>query len=385
MNRASLLRIGIVLLAALAVWWLLTATEWVEVEVDKPPRGEAARNRFFVAEQLLQRLGVRVERRMDLDTMPPAGARLLLESRHWDLFPERVERLQRWVEDGGHLVLHARMVHDDVLEDWIPVELAERPRSMEKTPRPLPPCRSLATLPPEAGPVRLCASRHDSLLYPRGGEPALWAVRDGDGAEMLRVAVGRGTVTVMSPWNLLSNRELVRTDADHALAVAGALQAQPGATVWIVAEERRLGFLRWLWQQAWIALLLALAALAAWAWRSFVRFGPMGSVPPPERRSMREQVAGTGAFLRHHAPAALHAAQVRALHEAARLRLPAAPRLGRPDLAAAIARLTGVPAADLERALKLRGPHQLAADLELLELARRRLAAHPTTLPARQP
>lgn len=386
MNRGSLIRIGTVLLVGLGIWWLLTATEWVEVEVDQPPRGEAARNRLFVAEQLLQRLGTRVERRMDLDAFPPAGTRLLLDSRHWDLFPERAERLRRWVEDGGHLVLRASLVEDEPIEAWIPVDQRTRERERKDGPtRLLPPCRSLPTTVPEAGTVRLCGVRNPALLYPRGATPALWAVLDGEGAELLRVPVGRGTVTVVAPWNLPSNTELLRADADHAYAFAAALQAGPGASVWIVAEESRAGFLRWLWNHAWIALLLALAALAAWAWRSAVRFGPLAGTAPAERRSMREQVAGTGDFLRHHAPAALHAAQVRALHEAARARLPGAARMGRPALAEAIAQATGVRAADLERALQPRASHFIAVDLELLELARRRLATPPSPQPANPP
>lgn len=390
MTRGALVRIGLVLLAALGVWWLLTATEWVEVEVDQPPRGEAARNRLFVAEQLLQRLGARVERRMDLETLPPAGGRLLLESHHWDIFPERAERLRRWVEGGGHLVLSAAMVEDEEIEEWIPVDQRPRERVTQEAPdgakrRPAPPsCRSLPTNAPDTGTVRLCGTRYHQLLYPREGQ-ALWAVLDGEGAELLRVPVGRGTVTVIAPWNLSSNTELLRANADHAFAFASALQAGPGATVWIVAEESRLGFLKWLWQHGWIAVLLAFLALAAWAWRSAVRFGPLAGTAPAERRSMREQVAGTGDFLRHHAPAALHAAQLRALQEAARARLPGADRMGRPALAEAIARATGVRAADLERAMQLRAPHFVAVDLELLELARRRLAAPSPPQPANPP
>lgn len=382
MNRAAVIRIGVLLAAALAVWWVLTATEWVEVEVDTPPQGEAARNPFFAAELLLQGLGVRVERRLGLDALPPSGARLLLESRHWDLFPERAEQLRRWVEAGGHLVLHASFVDDEALEDWVPVELVERRGTMAAPRRPRTGCRPLAVVPAEGPALKVCSAPHGRLLQPAEGVQPLWALANEDGAEVLRVPVGRGSVTVTGPWALMHNRELLRKDGDHAHVLVAALQARRGATVWIVREEARPSLLQWIWQQAWVVVLLALAAIAAWAWRSGVRFGPVGSVAPPERRSMREQVAGTGAFLRHNAPAALRAAQVRALHEAARRRLPGYDRLGRTAAAEAIARATGVRATDLERALQPRAPHFLPSDLELLELARRRLAG-PVPLPTR--
>lgn len=377
MNRAAVTRILVLVAAALAVWWVLTATEWVEVEVDTPPQGEAARHPLFAAELLLQGLGVRVERRLALDTMPPPGARLLLESRHWDLFPERGAQLRGWVEAGGHLVLHASFVRDEALEDWLPVELVDRPGPASAPRAPPPPlrgCRPLAVTPGDGASLRVCANAYGQLLRPAEGVPALWALGGDAGAEVLRVPVGRGTVTVTGPWGFLHNRELVRKDGDHAHVLAAALQVRRGATVWIVREETRPPLLQWIWQQAWVVVLLVLAAIAAWAWRSGVRFGPAGRIAPAERRSMREQVAGTGAFLRHNAPAALHAAQARALHEAARRRLPGYDRLGKPAAAEAIARATGLRAADLERALQARASHFLASDLELLELARRRLA-----------
>jgi hypothetical protein len=389
MSREALTRILVLVLVGLAGWWLLTATEWVEVEVDTPPKGQAARNPLFAAELVLQRLGVRVERRQGLDAMPPPGARLLLDSRHWDLFPERAQRLRRWVEGGGHLVLNASMLNSEDLKDWVPVELAQKePRAPASSPqRPRPGerlCRTLASAPEPSASYRICLPPYGRQLRPAPGATTQWQLQGADGAEVLRVQVGRGSVTVTGPWTLMHNREVLREDADHALVMTAALQAQRGAGVWIVAEEAREPLLRWLWQYGWIAVLLALAAAAAGLWRSAVRFGPVGIVAPPERRSMKEQVAGTGAFLRHHGPAALHAAQVRAVQEAARRRLPGYSRLGRPAAAAAIARATGLRAADLERALQPvpRGAHFLASDLELLELARRRLAAPATGSPS---
>ena len=163
--------------------------------------------------------------------------------------------------------------------------------------------------------------------------------------------------------------------ADHALALATALQLEAGAPVWLVTEEARPNLLAWLWSNAWVAVLLVLAAAAAWLWRAAVRFGPVGATPQPQRRSMKEQVAGTGAFLRQHGTAALHAAQLRALLETARARLPGFASLDAAAANLAIAKATALDAAALARACKpgRRSPDRLPADLELLEAARRRL------------
>jgi hypothetical protein len=193
---------------------------------------------------------------------------------------------------------------------------------------------------------------------------------------MLRVPLGQGSVTAFGPDLLLQNAQVLQ--ADHALALARALQLERGSVVWLVTEEARLPLLAWVWQNAWAAVLLALAAVALWLWRGAVRFGPVGATPAPQRRSMREQVAGTGAFLQQHGTAALHAAQMRALLEAARSRLPGFAQLAPAYAPQAIARATALDANALARALLPgpRPPERLPAELELLEAARRRLL-HP--------
>ena len=386
MNRDSIVRLVALALAGLVAWWVLTSTEWTEVEVDTPPKGEALRNPLFAAQLVLQNLGARVERHTGLDTLPPANARLLLDSRHWALFPERSERLRQWVEGGGHLVLNATLFDDDDM-DWIPVVLAKRPPVPPAQRRNTQGCHVASEAAAPAREYRVCVPPYSMLLRAADGTTPTWQPEGPFGPEALRVAVGRGSVTLVSPSALMHNAQVLRPGTDHALLMASALQARRGAVVWIVAEEARDPLLRWAWQRGWIAVLLALAALAAWLWRSAVRFGPMGVVPPPERRSMVEQVLGTGAFLRHHGPAALHAAQVRALREMARRRLPGFERLGRVEAAEAIGKATGLRASDLQQALQpLKPGAPLAAGhLELLELARRRLEASFQATPAPTP
>ena len=140
----------------------------------------------------------------------------------------------------------------------------------------------------------------------------------------------------------------------------------------------------WLWHQAWAALLLGLLALALALWRAGVRFGPLAPSAPSHRRSMAEQVRGTARFLHMHGPKALHTAQLRALHASAARQLPRYSQLDALRRTAGIARATGLDARALERAQddKARNPAVLAADLELLETARRRLDAREPAAPS---
>jgi len=387
MSRDNILRILLAVLAAAAAAWLVTATEWADVEVEKPPRGEAATNRLYAAQSLLRALGATVERRQDLDALPPPGARLVLVSRHWDLFPERGRRLREWVEQGGHLVIPGSMADHEQLEDWLPFGEVTVPASAKKPAGPAPQagpgkdrdCRELAepeSVPPtyaDGRKLRICVPTHYASFVVDGGKPLLWSLGSPVGAEMVRAGVGRGSVTVVGPWRLLENRDVLR--ADNPLALAAALQARAGVQYWFVAEESREPLLTWLWHRAWPAVALALLALALFLWRGAIRFGPVARAAEHNRRSMTEQVGGTAHFLQRHGAAALHAAQVRALHETAARQLRNYGRLDLFQRAQAIAGATGVSGPALARALppRARGPGELSADLELLETARRRL------------
>lgn len=125
MNARTRLVAWLLALVALAGagWWLMTATEWVSETVDRPLRGEAARDPLYLAKRLSAELGAEVTSHQGLGRLPPAEATLVLTAWHWAVFPERVAQLQAWVEGGGHLVLPAQslMRTDDL--HWVPIQL----------------------------------------------------------------------------------------------------------------------------------------------------------------------------------------------------------------------------------------------------------------------
>ena len=119
--NAWVVRILSVLALVLAGAWVMSATEWADTEVPTPASGEARTHSLYAAQLLVRELGGHVVKRESLDAMPPAQARLVLASSHWDLFPERAQRLREWVEQGGHLVMPSFLVDDDMLESWVPL------------------------------------------------------------------------------------------------------------------------------------------------------------------------------------------------------------------------------------------------------------------------
>ncbi len=195
---------------------------------------------------------------------------------------------------------------------------------------------------------RACLHHRWPTLWPVRTQPT-WALADAGGDTMaLRVAVGRGTVTAHHLTHTWANGQLAREG--HAAAAAAVLQLGPGRQVWLVDDENKDPLPQWLWQQARTAIVLGALAVAAWLWRRGVRFGPRVADDAGARRSIAEQVRGTASFLHRHDPAALHAAQVRALQELARRHIAAFDTLLPVDGWRAIARAAQLDGAALLRA-----------------------------------
>lgn len=203
-----------------------------------------------------------------------------------------------------------------------------------------------------------------------------WLLAGSRGTLAMRVPAGRGDVTGVTPFLELENHDLL--DGDNGLIAAAVLQAAPGRSVWIVEDESREPLLGWLWHEARTPLLLALAAVALSLWRLMVRFGPREALPPQARRSMGEQVRGTGQFIAGTDAQALHAATRKAFEDAARPRVEAWAERDDADRIAALAQslapAVAIDAAALLAALHVGGGatrQQILAATAVLEQARR--------------
>lgn len=418
--------VAVLLVSAIGIAWLARNTEWVQEEVKGEPRGELLKDGSLMAKQALSRLGVKVETPLNLSVMPPPGATLILASSNWDLFEGRDAKLRAWVEAGGHLVLEAHRVNDEKLGQWIPVSLkrnhdedeeateeSTEPASNGDAPaEPPDPAASQANETsnahteqdtdeacyrlrerveltqrfPEQNELLRCAWSEQGLI---SGRPLLWALDTQDGrVDAMRVAQGQGRITVIAggfrfqPLGTTGFGNLGILEGDNLAVFVALLDAHKGDTVWLVQDEDRDALLVWLWKHGAPAIVLAALALAFALWRGFVRLGPVITPPSQARRSLAEQIRGTAQFLWYREPQALHAAQMRALHEAAHNHIPAYAKLTDAEQALAIARTTGADSKALLLAFdpnKPRKQAQWADDLSLLESVRRNLLERRTT------
>ena len=360
------------------IWWIASNTYWAEVTIPVPPKGEAARNPFYAAQRFAEALGARTSWDRAF-VAPPADAVIVLSGWHWSLSARRRERLERWVESGGRLVVDRMLVGgEEEFEGWSGIvrKYREEKDESRESAEPQDPCqsfheeRSADSLVPDSRRYWMCYFSPSSFLAT--DKQPLWMLRDASGIQAVRVRQGQGSVTVI---NAVPFRYRNLFDGDHAWLLVAAAQLQRGDTVHFLSEDEHPSLLALAWKHGGSVVLLALTAIAAMVWRNAARFGPLTAPEQTARRSLAEQIRGTGQFAwRHGGAETLHAACVRALDEAAQRRIPGYVRLSAKDRAAAIARLTGFDWNALAAAVhhpRSRRSQELGSTIALLEAARR--------------
>lgn len=370
---------GALLTAAVVAMMVFIAsnTTWEDVPVPTPPKGEAVTNPFYAAQRFAEALGSRARRERTL-ALPSTDAVMVLSTWHWDLSSERQAAITQWVEAGGRLVVDSTLTGDlETFEAWSGImqdfnetawEAHENLDDHEDHDR----CTPVQeTVPPGGGTFVVCGLDFSFL---RTTGVATWALHDDNGDQAIRTTVGRGSVTVINAvpftWRSL-------LEGDHGRLFAAATQLRASDEIVFLTEHDHPSLLALLWQYGGPAVALSGLVMVLLLWRGAVRFGPLLAIPEPRRRSMAEQIRGSGRFALDQGDAgALHAASVRALTEAARRKIPAYARLSRPQRATALGKATGLDGEALVAAIdsvSKRRAAELPATLGLLETARRQL------------
>ena len=364
------------------VFWIAQKTYWEDVTLPQPLQGEAATNPFYSASHLVAALGARPRWQRVLASMPPHDAVVFASTWNWGLFPERRARFQSWVASGGRLVMDSTLIGGQrELEEWTgisryvhtPQEISNNQMKLEKCPK-LTARGGAAGASPLQQRFAVCVL--DGVSGLRALHRSLWQLRDAsDTVQAERVAVGKGSVTLINAAPF-GNRTLL--DGDHAALLVAATQLRGGDAVWFVTEEQGASLLSLIWSTGAPVVVLLLALVAMWLWRSASRFGPPLAVPEPARRSLAEQIRGIGQFtLRFGGGQALYAAQVRALRETADRHIAGYSRLSGEARIARLAQLADVDPSALAAATNVANTprrSELRQRLTLLESVRRSMA-----------
>ena len=368
------------------VAWVTANTEWKETSVPVPARGEAATNPFYAVQRFTEAVGARAIRVQELGT-PPADAVVVLSDWYWSLSRSRADAIKYWVTRGGRLVVDDSVVGTaGDFERWSGVSRAEfKLDDLESATndRGRAVCRRVAEpgdREGEAGTeVAERSVRHwvcDVGITPlEATRSPVWSLADDSGSQAVRQQIGRGSVTVVNAAPFTERRLF---DGDHHWLFVEAAQLAKGDVVYFLSEGDSPSLLALLWQKGAPLVVLGLALVAVMIWRRSDRHGPLAPTPAAPRRSLAEQIRGTGQFLARHGADALRSAAGRALDEAASRRIDGYLGLEPAARVDAVAHLAGLSPQAIEAALHGSGrrtSRELRSSLALLETARRRLTA----------
>lgn len=376
---------AIVLVAiALLVTWIARNTYWDEVSVPMPMKGEARTNSMYATQLFAKELGATVHAQRRLDPMPDVDSVIYLSYWNWNLIPKRREQLQRWVEAGGRLVADRSLIGgEDQLEAWTGIARSELTKAgadakRSKSDAEDEDCAELETETPadsSTAPAqyRVCGVDQGTRLT--GRNSLSWILSDAQGMQAVRMQVGRGSFTLLNALPF-DNHQLFQ--ADNAFLFVEATGIERGAHIYFLSEEKSRSLLELIWMHGAAVVVLLLGVIALALWRGSRRFGPPAGVPDSARRSLAEQIVGTGRFtLRFGGGRALHAAAVRALHETAQRYISGYAGMQGETRMTALAQNTGLDPSSLAEAINFAGPRragELRKVLTLLETARRRIS-----------
>jgi hypothetical protein len=366
--------VGAAIALALLIW-VANNTYWTDVTVPMPLKGEAAINPFYAVQRFAEALGAHTEWNRGM-SLPPANGVVFISAWDWDLTADRRQRLEHWVEAGGRLVVDNSLISStEAFEQWsgIHQELTEPPKKGKVAPIQTTRCYTLNETGDSHDSYSICGMDVASSL--KTTRRMSWALgRDTWGLQAVRVKLGRGSVTMINGTPFV---ERGLFDDDNGRLFVAATQLRSGDQIHFFSESSHASLLELAWQLGWpvVCLLLVLIALALW--RGSARFGPLVAPADIARRSLAEQIRGTGQFsLRVGGGGSLHAAAARALNEVAARYISAYERLPGTERMSALAQATGFEADRLAAALHYSGARRsdhLGAAIELLESARRRI------------
>jgi hypothetical protein len=378
MKRTAFVWLIVGAFLAVLVVWISRNTYWADLSVPMPLKGEAARNPFYSAQRFAEQLGARTAWDREL-TIPSTDAVIVLSDWHWSLIARRRQALEHWVESGGRLVVDGSLIAEQEFAQWSGIvrkidleKLKEKDREEPED------CRTFQQEhgASQGSPESYSICNVFGLSFLTSNETPAWSLRDESQTQAMRVRRGRGSVTVVNA-NPFGGRDLF--EGDHARLFVAAAQLRRGDDIHFLSENDHASLLTLLWRYGSPVVVLSLVLVALALWRGWIRFGPPAPRLSAARRSLAEQIRGTGQFaLKQGSGEALHAASVRALDEAAERRLPGFARLPAEERAAALEGLTGFDRHGLAEAIyhpRLRRPHELRSTIARIEGARRQILA----------
>lgn len=322
----SRVRLGLLLglLGALLAVHLLQNLEVVIETEREPPSAEAQRNPFLAVERTLARLDVPVSyvRGRVADLPHGAGVMLIWPAPRGAIGRRTPEAVERFVQEGGHLLLASQRGADPLLNhfeiyrlsapdswedeacdgEWDPETIEFDPDDVDAADEDdcdevAPPAQAsgLATLRSRGlgEPPLQMSIRHDfGLKGP--GMPQVWVGAE-EAPGLVQIEVGAGRVTAMTSLGAFHNTQL--GSFDHAEALYRLLQQPQPVQRVLIVRTLPGGLWEWLREHAWRVMSLGAVVLILALWAMMPRFGPVAPDPLPQRRRLHDHLLASGRLL----------------------------------------------------------------------------------------
>jgi hypothetical protein len=245
----------------------------------------------------LQELGYDAEstrQRSELDEMLAQSDVVVTSYSHAFEKMERRERLIRWMESGGHLVLETktyRLAEDSAAQTPLLNQFGINPVSKN------PLFDEYATTETQVQIYRQ-GTQFNAAFVPRytlelEGDNFSIVVSDDNGVHLAEVPVGAGTLTVLSDMDIWRNEKI--GDLDHAALLAEVLGKSPGR-ITILHYLAMPSLAELIWRHAKTAVVPLIALLLMFLWFLNDRFGPPVQRERRQRRSLIEHIEAAGQF-----------------------------------------------------------------------------------------
>jgi hypothetical protein len=283
MSRGNAWALAIAALVLLCVGTFLSTFEHKEVDVDVPPSGKAATNRFYALEGAMRGMGIPAH---SVSGVPSGDDSLVvLGVNPANLDRDDAEDLLSLADDGGRVVLRtgsdAEMARAFF---W---------KSLSKAVGLAPAgtgCLDVQGLAGEKS-YAWCGMRVKLRAAAR-----VDGLGDAKGDLMVTFRYGDGTITLVPSLDPFSGRGFEDPVARRLLVRVLHLDdhEQSAALVYRVDGDRIWSLL---FTRGWPAMLAFALLLAAWAVSRAVRLGPLLDTPRADRRALVEHVQAAGEFL----------------------------------------------------------------------------------------
>jgi hypothetical protein len=311
---------GVLLLVVLGlVYMARDKFERITEEIDIGFKGEARSNSLYASRLFLKAMGIPAEKveLYALDNLPATDTVLVINTHRTTLSTARIDKILKWVEQGGHLLTIAapNYLEEDGYKDALQHKLGvsivrayyltnankqsngeNAQNEQDETDDDQPSTVSVAL----AGIDKTYTVAMDSFYPIQSKTQQGEQIQLFNRTFLLNKPYGNGLVSLISDLELIENNWIEEYDhAEFFWQLIHRHHVSP-RNVWLLNSDDMPPLWQWLWQYASAFIITLLLLSLLWFFGIAQRFGPLIPQPVLDRRRILEHIQASGYFLWRH-------------------------------------------------------------------------------------